>query len=73
MLFRSVLILVLCGAIFSSIAQQVNDSSEIDQQKITIEEAVDTALINNPNLTAFKYEITSLEKTENSSRIDSKS
>ena len=62
MLFRSVLILLLCGAIFSSIAQQVNDSSEIDQQKITIEEAVDTALINNPNLTAFKYEITSLEK-----------
>src|SRR5690606_2599057 len=39
-----------------------NDSVETDQKKITIEEAVETTLNNNPNLTAFKYEIKSLEK-----------
>lgn len=62
MLFRSALILGLCGSVLSTIAQQINDSVETDQKKITIEEAVETTLNNNPNLTAFKYEIKSLEK-----------
>lgn len=62
MLFRSVLILGLCGSVLSTIAQQINDSVETDQKIITIEEAVETTLNNNPNLTAFKYEIKSLEK-----------
>ena len=60
--FRSVLILLLCGAVFLTSAQQVKDSLEIKYQKITLNEAVETALINNPNLTVYEYEIKSLEK-----------
>jgi cobalt-zinc-cadmium efflux system outer membrane protein len=60
--FRSVLILLLCGAVFLTSAQQVNDSLEIENQKITLNEAVETALKNNPNLTVYEYEIESLEK-----------
>jgi cobalt-zinc-cadmium efflux system outer membrane protein len=60
--FRSVLILLLCGAVFLTSAQQVNDSLEIEYQKIALNEAVETALKNNPNLTVYEYEIESLEK-----------
>ena len=60
--FRSVLILLLWGAVFLTSAQQVNDSLEIENQKITLDEAVETALKNNPNLTVYEYEIESLEK-----------
>ncbi len=60
--FRSVLILLLCGAVFLTSAQQANDSLEIENQKITLNEAVETALKNNPNLTVYEYEIESLEK-----------
>lgn len=62
MRFTSVLILLLCAAVFSVSAQQVNDSLEIEYQKITLIEAVETAMKNNPNLTVYKYEIESLEK-----------
>lgn len=62
MRFKSVLILLLCVAVFSVSAQQVNDSLEIEYQKITLIEAVETAMKNNPNLTVYKYEIESLEK-----------
>ncbi|MCC6256554.1 MAG: TolC family protein [Ignavibacteriaceae bacterium] len=40
----------------------MNDSLEIEYQKITLIEAVETAMKNNPNLTVYKYEIESLEK-----------
>ncbi len=60
MRFLSVLILLLCGAF--TFAQQVNDSLEIENQEITLNEAVETALKNNPNLTVYEYEIESLEK-----------
>jgi len=43
-------------------AQQDLDSIKASEQKITLQEAVDTALNNNPNLKVFKYEISSFEK-----------
>ncbi len=43
-------------------AQQDLDSIKATEQEITLQEAVDTALSNNPNLKAFVYEISSLEK-----------
>ena len=60
MRFLSVLILLLCSTF--TFAQQVNDSLEIEYQKITLNEAVETALKNNPNLMVYEYEIESLEK-----------
>lgn len=62
MRFIIALVLLLCCMVFSVNAQQVNDSLEIEYQKITLNEAVEAALKNNPNLTVYKYEITSLEK-----------
>lgn len=62
MRFKSVLILLLCVAGITVSAQQLNDSLKIDYQKITLNEAVETALKNNPNLTVYEYEIESLEK-----------
>ncbi len=62
MRFKSVLILLLYGSFFLTEAQQLNDSFEIEYQKITLDEAVKTALNNNPNLTVYEYEIKSLEK-----------
>lgn len=62
MRFKSVLILLLCSAVFPMMAQQVSDSLENDNQKITLTEAVETALKNNPNLEVYKYEVGSLEK-----------
>lgn len=61
MRFISVFVLLLFCLIVQAVAQQENDS--INQKKeITISEAVINALKNNPNLKAFEYEITSLEK-----------
>jgi cobalt-zinc-cadmium efflux system outer membrane protein len=60
--FRSVLILLLCGIVFLTSAQQANDSLEIENQKITLYDAVEAALTNNPNLAFYEYEIESLEK-----------
>ena len=71
MLFRSVLILLLCGTVFLTQRKQVNDSLEIDNQKITLNEAVETALKNNPNLTVYEYEIESLEKRKLQAGLDS--
>lgn len=62
MRFLSVLIFLLCGTVFSTTAQQANDSLEIEYQKITMNEAVETALKNSPNLTVYRYGIESLEK-----------
>lgn len=62
MRFLSVLILLLLIAVFSVNAQQANDSLEIEYQKITLNEAVETALQNNPDLSVYEYEIKSLEK-----------
>ncbi len=62
MRFLSVVILLLCGTVFSEAALQVNDSLEIEYQKISLNEAVKTALKNNPNLAVYKFEIESLEK-----------
>ena len=62
MRFLSVLILLLLIAVFSVSAQQVNDSLEIEYQKITLNEAIETAFQNNPDLSVYEYEIKSLEK-----------
>ncbi len=43
-------------------AQQDEDSTKTTELEITLQGAVDTALFNNPNLKAFAYEISSLEK-----------
>ncbi|MEO8398478.1 MAG: TolC family protein, partial [Ignavibacteriaceae bacterium] len=58
----SVLILLLFCLLKSISAQQENDSIKIESERITLQQAVETALENNPNLKAFKYEISSLEK-----------
>ncbi|MFA5804539.1 MAG: TolC family protein [Melioribacteraceae bacterium] len=55
-----ILFLTLC-CIYSLRAQQ-DDSIKVKEEKITLKEAVDTALSNNPNLKTFVYEISSLEK-----------
>lgn len=44
-----------------NIAQQ-EDSIKVKQEEITLQKAVNTALLNNPSLKAFVYEISSLEK-----------
>lgn len=62
MRFLSVLILLLYCAVLPTVAQQMNDLLENDNQKITLTEAVETALKNNPNLTVYEYEIISIEK-----------
>lgn len=54
-------IILLLYAVFIN-AQQLNDSLEIENQKITLKEAVETALKNNPNLNIYEYEIESLKK-----------
>lgn len=61
MRFKSVFVLLLICPLISTGAQQENDL--INQtEELTILEAVETALKNNPNLKAFEYEIISLEK-----------
>ncbi len=61
MRFKSVLTLLFLCLIIHADAQQENDL--INQtEEVTISKAVETALENNPNLKAFVYEITSLEK-----------
>ena len=62
MRFLSVLIVLLCSAVIPAGAQQENDSLENDKENITLAEAVETALKNNPNLAVYKYEIASIEK-----------
>ncbi|HMN50037.1 MAG TPA: TolC family protein [Ignavibacteriaceae bacterium] len=54
----SILLLICFNQI--NIAQQ-DDSIKVKQEEITLQEAVNSALSNNPNLKAFKYEISSLE------------
>lgn len=61
MLYRSVLILLLCGAVFSIAAQQVNDSLEIEYQIITLNEAIEIAKKNNPVLASTSREIEAAE------------
>ena len=58
----SALILLLCFMVSLVSAQQEYDLTEIEYQKITLDEAVETALNDNPNLAVYKYEIESLEK-----------
>jgi cobalt-zinc-cadmium efflux system outer membrane protein len=55
-----ILFLTLC-CLYTLQAQQ-DDSIKVKEDKITLKEAVDTALNNNPNLKSFVYEISSLEK-----------
>ena len=54
-----ILILTLCC--FLSIRAQQDDSIKLKEEEITLTEAVDSALINNPNLKAFNLELSSLE------------
>ena len=58
---KYVFLLLFCPSIFIT-AQQDEDSVKAMEQEITLQEVVDTALSNNPNLKAFVYEISSLEK-----------
>ncbi|MCB0751929.1 MAG: TolC family protein [Ignavibacteriae bacterium] len=62
MRFRSVIILLCSIMLINVNAQQGKDSVKNNYQKITLQEAVEVALKNNPNLTVNKYEIESLEK-----------
>lgn len=55
------LLLLICLSVLIS-AQQDEDTVNVNVEDITIIEAVETALKNNPNLKAFEYEITILEK-----------
>jgi cobalt-zinc-cadmium efflux system outer membrane protein len=55
-----ILFLTLC-CLYTLQAQQ-DDSIKVKEDKITLKEAVDIALNNNPNLKSFVYEISSLEK-----------
>lgn len=48
--------------LFILIYSMSNLYGQIENQKITLNEAVETALKNNPNLTVYEYEIESLEK-----------
>ncbi|MDO8549389.1 MAG: TolC family protein, partial [Ignavibacteria bacterium] len=43
-------------------SQQDNDSIKVEIEEITLQEVVDTALSNNYDLRAFKYEVSTLEK-----------
>ena len=61
MKLKYVFLLLFCLPVVIT-AQQDLDSIKATEQKITIQEAIDTALSNNPNLKAFVYEITTLEK-----------
>ncbi|MBK7105526.1 MAG: TolC family protein [Ignavibacteriae bacterium] len=61
MRFKSVLFLLFICQLISIAAQQENDLIN-QSEEITISVAVETALKNNPNLKAVKYEITILEK-----------
>ncbi len=58
---KFIFLLLLCSSIIVQ-AQQDKDSIKVYDEEITLQEAVDTALVNNPNLKAFVYEISSLEK-----------
>lgn len=55
-----ILFLMLC-CLYTLQAQQ-DDSIKVKEDKITLKDAVDIALNNNPNLKSFVYEISSLEK-----------
>ncbi|MCL5028020.1 MAG: TolC family protein [Bacteroidetes bacterium] len=54
-------LLLFCSSIIIT-AQQGEDSIKVNETEITLQHAVDTALSKNPNLKAFAYEVSSLEK-----------
>lgn len=54
--------LLLLNLSVITIAQQEKEPLKLSEEKITLQIAIDTAIINNPNLKVFAYEITSLEK-----------
>jgi cobalt-zinc-cadmium efflux system outer membrane protein len=58
---KFIFLLLLCSSIIVQ-AQQDKDSIKVNDEEITLQEVVDTALVYNPNLKAFVYEISSLEK-----------
>lgn len=64
MRFKSVFILLTVCWYSTISAQQENDSIKNKSEAITINKAVEIVLQNNPNLKAFEYEITSIEKRE---------
>lgn len=55
------LLLLICLTVLIS-AQQDEDTVNVNAEEITMTEAIETALKNNPNLKVFEYEITTLEK-----------
>ena len=61
MRFKSVLVLLLFCLFIQADAQQENDFIN-QREELSITEAVEIALRNNPNLKVFEYEITALEK-----------
>lgn len=58
---KYVFLLLFCSSVIIA-AQQDEDPVKANEEEITLREAVETALSNNPNLKAFVYEISSLEK-----------
>lgn len=58
---KYIFLLLFCLSVIIT-AQQDEDSINTMELKITLQGAVDTALFSNPNLKAFVYEISSLEK-----------
>lgn len=61
MKFKFFLLLLIYSTVQIS-AQQDKDTVNVNTEEITITEAIETALKNNPNLKAFEYGITTLEK-----------
>lgn len=58
---KYVFLLLFCSSVIIA-AQQDEDPVKANEEEITLREAVETALSKNPNLKAFVYEISSLEK-----------
>lgn len=54
--------LLLLNLSVITIAQHEKEPLKLSEEKITLQIAIDTAIINNPNLKVFAYEISSLEK-----------
>ncbi len=54
-------LLLFCSSVIIT-AQQDEDTIKVKEEEITLQAAVQTALSNNPNLKAFVFEISSLEK-----------
>ncbi|HMU43379.1 MAG TPA: TolC family protein [Ignavibacteriaceae bacterium] len=59
-LISASILLLMCFNQINNARQ--DDSIKVKQEVITLQEAIDTALSNNPNLKAFVYEISTLEK-----------